>query len=259
MKILTHTQNTIPTNPQMIASVFKAVKGEKNIEILSPAHTDLFQPDIYQIRMASTVDEFGIGKLIPTVKAYLETIGKSHFLKDKTQKDIANLLSKTNSGIVLQQNNIIVGFALISKQSEQSGACNVPAQFNNGKFLTIGSVAIDPDHSGHGLGKILVKKAFEAAVASTYLNMGKDGFETVIAKVATDNIPSQKAFEANGFTKLNVIFHDKAGGYHFEIWQNNIPPHPALAEKPAEYMGGERERRFAQTLADRAGKNLTHC
>jgi ribosomal protein S18 acetylase RimI-like enzyme len=259
MTILTYTQNTIPTNPQMIASVFKAIKGEKNIEILSPAHADLFQPDVYQIRMASTVDEFGIGKLIPKVRAYLKTIGKSHFLKDKSQKDIATLLSSLNSGVALLKDGNVIGFALISKQSEQSGACNVPAQFNNGKFLTIGSVAIDPDHSERGLGKILIQKAFEAAASSTYLNMGKDGYKTVIAKVATDNILSQKAFRANGFTKLNIIFHDKVGGYHFEIWQKDIPPHPALAEKPAEYMGGERERLFVQTLAERAKKNLTHC
>ncbi len=251
-----NSPHSIPTNPQLIAGIFKAVKGEA-VQPVSPSTADLSAPDLYQIRMASSVDAWGLNKLIQTVKANLKLQGKSHFLKDKTQDDLAKLLATLNSGVVIMNDGTPVGFASIMLQSKKSGANNLPDNFNQGNYLTIGSIAVHPEHIDRGLGNLLVAKTFEAAASSTYLNMCKDGYGTAIMKIAKDNIPSQKIAKANGFIVSNIIYYDAQGDYHFEIWEKDIPPHPSIKAKTPEYIGGLREQAFRETLAKR--NDLTHC
>ena len=221
----------IPSNPSLIMGQFDAA-GKNGIH------------ETFKFRPVAQIDVRDIVALVAKVRTNLSDAQK-HFLKDKDASQLAAHLQNNFPAVAIFKESKLVGFAMVSPQNDNNGAANLPNQFNKGDYISIGTVAVDPDLSGFGLGQKLVELAFKNAVAYTRLN-NLTGSTAVIAKVATENMGSQSAFGKNGFKP--VLSRDGAAsyadpnGYNFNVWSKPIP---ARDEKPAP-INGEREERWAQ-------------
>ena len=212
----------------------------------------LFPDPNTSFQLATKQDIPAILTLIEKVRTNLNE-AQQHFLKDKSAEDIAAYIDAQFPTVLAFKHGQLAGVAISTPQdpANNMGATNLHGMFNKGHYMCIGTVAVDPDFRGQGIGPQVIDKAFAESV--NYIeNQENSKLVGVLAKVSTANSGSQKAFLTNGFNQSPQNFTDADGGYEFSIFSKMV----AQPEISGEYIGGERERRVADIRA--FGKPTMH-
>ena len=204
-------------------------------------------------RQATAEDVPAILALVELVRSNL-TEAQQHFLKEKSASEILSYIEAGFPTVLAFRGNQLAAIAVSTPQTPDMnlGATNLPGMFNRGHYMCVGTVAVNPDMRGMGMGQQIISKAFEAS--SDYINSEESNprLMGVIAKVSTTNTGSQRAFLANEFSQSVETHYDPQGDYHFQIFSRIADNLPAIEAVPAS----ERERRAAEVRAN--GRHFHH-
>ncbi len=217
-----------------------------SVSLLPPSPEILF-------RLATQADIPSIVDLIKKVRSNLNE-AQHHFLKDKAGEDLAHFIDQGFPTVIALRDNKVIALAISTPQGPNMGATHMPDMFNRGHYMCIGTVAVDPEVRGIGLGKQIISAAFAETV--NYMNaQGSDSrYMGVIAKVSDGNEnPEQNngaslhAFAVNNFNKAPQTGWDPSG-YHFSIMTRLTSSY----QEPTIAIIGKREEAWARKRAQQA-------
>lgn len=144
---------------------------------------------------------------VPAAIALIQKVKKSaclsqpYHLKERNPDDLATDSQEGFPMIgIKDEKGALIAFATVS-----------PTDSKNTVILR--SVCVDPDRKGQKLGQKLVDFAINWA--------HKNDFDTLTAKVATNNTHSKKLFQNNGFLSQDEQFDD-LGGYHYVMFSKPV-------------------------------------
>ena len=140
-------------------------------------------------------------------------LAKPHHLKERTFEQFAAIVNN--------------GYALLGARNEDGqliAFTSVSPTLNDDTSMTIRALSVHPSYTGNGLGKNLIQSALEWAF--------QNGDLKILARVATDNLPSLNSFKRSGFSPIELSWDADDKYWYYILAHIEATPAHLLSERP---------------------------